>query len=430
MKKAFKPAISAFLALALAFCLVRLPVFALEAEAVSPAWSVPAGYNENDYNKLAAFLEIEDVFGVKNGERLSASYDPSDPSTWGTCYDPDYYDELPTVQWYEDESGEYRAIRILMFDKHLEGVLDVSDFSALYYVNCSSNLLDGVVVSGCSSLRTFDCYENLIEELDVSSCGALQFFRCDDNLLVELDVSANTRLVQLTCSNNVLFDLDVSANTELEILDVSDNLLTDIDVSALEYLDQLNVSDNDLFGGLDVSANTRLQSLRISRTGLEHIDVSNNPDLLGLYSLSNPITMFDLEANEILMLNMLKAEPGGTVGCEMSGWYTKVYAYPDDGFTFAGWYNAQGGLISMNPEYEASALDGVVFIARFTGSAALPGDADGNGSVTIADAILALRYAMGLIDGGALDTEAADMDGTGEVTVADAVAIMRAAMYP
>lgn len=426
MKNLAKAVLSAALALLVALTAAQLPLSALKAE-VTPAWSVPAGYNENDYNKIAAFLETADESGIKNGAKLSSSYDPSYPATWGICYDPDYYTEMPTFSW-EQFDGEYRVRRILIFDKQLVGELDLSGFSELYYANVSVNEIESIDLSGCTSLWTFDCYDNLLADIDISVCPMLHFFRCDGNLLVDLDVSANPGLVQLTCSNNMLFDLDVSNNTSLEILDVSDNRLNGIDVSMLSMLDSLNVSDNDLYDGLDVSANNRLQSLRINRTGLEYIDVSNNPDLLGLYSVGNPTTTYDLEANEILMLNTLKSEPGGTVGCELSGWYTKVYAQPDDGYTFAGWYNAENELISMKPEYEASELDGVVFIARFEGGASLPGDADGNGSVTIADAILALRFSMGLIDESALSTDAADMDGNGSVTIADAISILRMGM--
>ena len=426
MKNLAKAVLSTALALLLAFCAAQLPLSALRAE-ISPAWSVPAGYNENDYNKIAAFLEIEDSSGIKNGAKLSSNYDPNYPATWGICYDPDYYTDMPTFSW-DLFDGEYRVRRILIFDKQLVGDLDLSGFSELYYANISVNEIESIDLNGCTSLWTFDCYGNLLADIDVSVCPMLHFFRCDDNLLVELDVSENPGLVQLTCSDNMLFDLDVSNNTSLEILDVSDNLLNGIDVSMLPLLDSLNVSDNDLYDGLDVTQNARLQSLRINRTGLDHIDVSQNPDLLGLYSVGNPMTAYDLEANEILMLNSLTAEAGGTVGCELSGWYTKVYAQPDEGYTFAGWYNAQGELISMIPEYEASELDGVVFIARFEGGSSLPGDADGNGSVTLADAVLALRFAMGLIGESELDTAAADMDGNGSITLADAVSILRIGM--
>lgn len=61
------------------------------------------------------------------------------------------------------------------------------------------------------------------------------------------------------------------------------------------------------------------------------------------------------------------------------------------------------------------------------GAGALPGDVDGDGAVTSSDALLALRYAMGLSEGSALDLTAADMDGDGSVTSADALLILRRA---
>lgn len=61
-------------------------------------------------------------------------------------------------------------------------------------------------------------------------------------------------------------------------------------------------------------------------------------------------------------------------------------------------------------------------------ASATPGDVDANGSVTVADAVLSLRCALGLItlEGSAL--LAADIDGSGTVSVADALMILRIAM--
>ena len=44
-------------------------------------YPTPDGYNDNDYQKLVTFLELVDENGVKNGEKLSGSYDPQDPAT-------------------------------------------------------------------------------------------------------------------------------------------------------------------------------------------------------------------------------------------------------------------------------------------------------------------------------------------------------------
>ena len=57
-----------------------------------------------------------------------------------------------------------------------------------------------------------------------------------------------------------------------------------------------------------------------------------------------------------------------------------------------------------------------------------PGDVDSDGNLTVADALMSLRCAMGLItlEGNAL--LAADIDGSGAVAVADALMILRMAM--
>ena len=55
------------------------------------------------------------------------------------------------------------------------------------------------------------------------------------------------------------------------------------------------------------------------------------------------------------------------------------------------------------------------------------GDADGNGDVTVTDALLVMRYAMGII-GELANMEAADVNNSGDVDVTDALLIMRIVM--
>ncbi len=59
----------------------------------------------------------------------------------------------------------------------------------------------------------------------------------------------------------------------------------------------------------------------------------------------------------------------------------------------------------------------------------IPGDVDGNGTVEIADAILALRHALGLVELTEEQIAVSDMNGDGIVAGVDAVIIMRMAMY-
>lgn len=67
-------------------------------------------------------------------------------------------------------------------------------------------------------------------------------------------------------------------------------------------------------------------------------------------------------------------------------------------------------------------------IPIFESSPVISGDMDGNGTVNITDAVLALRCAMGLITPTPEQNAAGDMDGNGVISIADAIMVLRAAM--
>ena len=57
----------------------------LTAEIMTPPatrYATPDGYNDHDYQKIVAFFEQTDENGVRNGERLSEDYDPTDSETY------------------------------------------------------------------------------------------------------------------------------------------------------------------------------------------------------------------------------------------------------------------------------------------------------------------------------------------------------------
>ena len=153
-------------------CMTPLAVFADNTR-----YPTPGGYNDNDYQKLVTFLELEDESGVRNGEKISENYDPQDPTTWeGTTW----------------ENGN--IFQIDFYDRNLIGKLDVSNCTELVYLVCSYNQLT---------------------ELDISNNTAMWYLDCGYNQLTELAVSKNTALVYLNYGYNQLTELDISNNTAL-----------------------------------------------------------------------------------------------------------------------------------------------------------------------------------------------------------------------
>lgn len=409
MKKTMKTALALALALCLALAAIpasALPRFDVKAE-VTPNWTVPDGYNVHDYTKCVDFLEQTDENGVKNGEKLSGSYDPNDPETWGTSYAGDRF------QWIT-VNGEQRVSHIYVHASQLCGSLNII---------------------GCTALEVLGCDGNNLTELDISGCLALQTLYCNSNNLTELDVSQNTALSTLNCSYNNLTELDITQNTALESLYCFDNNLTEFDVSGCLALQYLFCFDNNLTE-LDVSQNTALLSLFCDNNNLTELDVTQNTELVELSCSDNNLTELDLSNNPMLPYDHIYAEGSGFVGYWYDDTGGRFYAYPVNGASFDGFYDENGMLISEGYWYDSTESYQCEFwdiaptdtvIARFSGGA-LPGDIDGNGSVSVADAISTLRLSMGIADGSGLNTDAADMDGNGSVTLADAIIILRIAM--
>ena len=105
-------------------------------------------------------------------------------------------------------------------------------------------------------------------------------------------------------------------------------------------------------------------------------------------------------------------------------WSTYTYTAQQDGsYTFEWRYEKD---YSVNNGSDCAYLDDVELIT--SEPSFIPGDCDGDGSVTVADALLAMRYAMGLIGADELDIDAANIDGSGTVDISDALTILRMAM--
>ncbi len=97
-----------------------------------------------------------------------------------------------------------------------------------------------------------------------------------------------------------------------------------------------------------------------------------------------------------------------------------------------------GGAVCVKPEggvyYPPSGADGGLRYYGVTRTASaphtgpLPGDVDLNGAVATNDALLALRYSMGLMELGPDNIAAGDLDGDGALTPTDALLILRRVM--
>lgn len=130
----------------------------------------PAGYDDNDYQKLRTFLELSNG-SDKNGDKIGvgAGYDPGDPETWGG------------VTW--DTSTPKKGTYIDWQNKGLVGDLDVSGLEQLMNIDCHGNQLTGLDLGGLPKLTELNCKENLLTTLEVAGCVELKNLWCENNQL-------------------------------------------------------------------------------------------------------------------------------------------------------------------------------------------------------------------------------------------------------
>lgn len=339
--------IALLLAAVFALGILIAPLGMMEAAPEAPAKGLEA-YDEGDYAKLAAFLEITDGSGRKNGSKLSSSYDVLDPETWGTAANGE-----PRFRWTE-QGGKLRLQSISaanIVGGGLCGALELSGCTALESVVINGNALTALDLSGCTALYLVNCAANSIASFSVSGCAALRFLECRWNQIPNLELSSCPELSVLICTDNRMKTLDLTANPLLGI-------------------DFLRMVDG---GNKFVSCY-----------------ISQNSE----YSNEN---LFFISAD-------------CADGCT----------------TYDGWYTEDGRFITDYTVFTPDEELGRRFVARFSRYGAYPGDADGDGSVTLADALKVMRISMGILpmQSGA----GADVNGDGIVNSIDALLIMRRTM--
>lgn len=363
IRKVFSILTAALMALS-----VLTPVLALPARGRDGDFSVPSGYSENDYLKLVAFLETTDGEGVKNGVKISPSYDPARPETWGfASTDYSYDPPRPIVQGVEwaNVNGVKRAVGIIFSPDEVDwetgkpfpyaalfGELDISGFTALLGADLSFNFITSVDASGCTALENANFFENEMTGASFEGCTALSRLDLGYNDITELDLSGCRALVELNVGVNLLTELPLQDCPALVTLNAPQNRFTSVDVSACPGLMRLYVQNNRL-EALELSHNPALTELCCFDCGLRELDVAACPALTVLDCRLNLLTELDLHMNPEICLDRLEAEGEGFIGFDYGKYEdgfvsAEVEAYRSAVSVFVGWYDPEGNAVSSD----------------------------------------------------------------------------------
>ena len=244
--------------------------------------------------KPTAELYFETGTGeLSERDALVAFFNATDGPNWTD--NTNWCSNEPLDTWYGVTVSSEGVIGLDLQNNGLSGDAGntLAPLSGLIYLNCYSNSLSGLDLSGNTALTQLLCYGNSLSELDLSNNAALTTLWCNDNSLRELDLSNNTALTTLWCYNNRLNELKLSNNTALTDLTCFNNSLDELDLSSSTAMTYLDCSGNSL-SSLDLTNNPGLTYLSCGNNNLTELDLSLNTQIEALYCFGNHLTMLDI----------------------------------------------------------------------------------------------------------------------------------------
>jgi hypothetical protein len=135
-----------------------------------------------------------------------------------------------------------KITKINISNQGLRQLPDLSEYTNLFYLNCSNNELTSL--QGIpSSVKLLNCANNQITSLNYLP-HSIKWLCCQNNYIVQLD-NLPIRLNYLNCSNNLITSLDYLP-PYLNSLKCSDNYLKTLDYLP-KRLTVLNCSSNELY---------------------------------------------------------------------------------------------------------------------------------------------------------------------------------------
>ena len=214
----------------------------------------------------------------------------------------------------------------------------------------------------------------------------------NDSGLAKLDVSKGRDITELYVQNNRLEKIDLSNNRKIKIFDCTGNPLKYIRGFAPAAAEHAARSTADLAAALDTdpAADSATGSTAASATGSTADSATGSAADSAAGSAMAPTTPVfpadiadsypDIDETELLMrqfkaredevisseLLSIEAGRGGSVGLKYSPEEGQQYfAYPDEGYSFGGWYNALGDRLSKDAVWRDDYGTGREIIAMF-----------------------------------------------------------------
>lgn len=178
--------------------------------------------------------------------------------------------------------------KIVTFDLH--DLTHLKSFSCTY----NYNLTTSIDVSGCYNLTTIDCRTNPITSVNLTGVVALKSFYASNNAIVSLDFSGMTQLETVDISLGKVESVNFTGVTTLKTFYAYRNRLTSLSLVNNPNLTGVNCSFN-LLTSLDLSGDTALGTLDCSRNRLETLTLDGTINIRNFDCSRNNLKVLDVK---------------------------------------------------------------------------------------------------------------------------------------
>ena len=215
-----------------------------------------------------------------------------------------YLPTLPSGIEYLDVSNNKFTTSLTVTGKTNLKTLYAQNNTSLAYLDCSSNALTSLNVSGCSAMTKLKCTYNQLTSLSTLP-SALTVLYCNDNKLTSLPTLPST-LTYLDCGNNQISSLP-TLPSNIESLYAHGNKLTSVNTLDHTKLKLIYLANNSALTSLVVSRNYALTSLTItSCPSLTTLSMQNLTNFnFANFSVPGTVTYYDCGFNNLTSLPTL-----------------------------------------------------------------------------------------------------------------------------
>lgn len=210
-----------------------------------------------------------------------------------------------------DISKNKKLERLIFYDSYLTELSDLSNNTALKYVDGDTARLTEIDFSNNAEIEYVDLNGNCLTEItginNKPKLKTLQLSGRYGQGITNIDISNDTVLETLSLRQNKLQTIELDDNTALKSLDISSNKLNNINLLHNLQLTNLDISNNQL-ENINLDNQIQLVSLNLSRNNLSSLNLINNTAIenLNLYSNNFNTTQYIYKGEHENFINTVK----------------------------------------------------------------------------------------------------------------------------